>query len=233
MAWNFRPDTVVRAGFATIFGRINGVNPILVPMLTPGLMQPATCTAPNRVTGGCGGTTPSTDFRVGVDGVNAPLPPPSANLPQPWYPGFNDIATGSGETIDPNFRPDRSDEFTLSVQHQFGPKILAEAGYIGRKLSDEIQYYSLDNVPYMMTQGGQSFAQAWTNIMLSTNYGTIQTGAVGAPCPSGATSGSCFTAQPFFEAGLGGAASAYCSASANCTAAFIAAQSGNMGNSDP
>src|SRR5579864_4705102 len=237
MAWNFRPDTVVRAGFATIFGRINGVNPILVPMLTPGLMQPATCTGPNRVTGGCGGTTPSTDFRVGVDGVNAPLPAPSANLPQPWYPGFNDVATGSGETIDANFKPDRSDEFTMSVQHQFGPKILAEAGYIGRILSNEAQYYSMTTVPYMMTRGGQTFANAWAQIMETTNYGT------NVPSPKNAgylPYLNSLAAHPFCENSL---AAGYCNGSAlgssgvsgttSCTAQFVAQNVGNMSVSDP
>jgi TonB dependent receptor len=149
-AWNARPNTIIRGGYARIYGRINGVNPILVPMLTPGLMQPATCGGPNITTGLCGGD-PTDVFRVGVDGVNAPLPPPVASLPQPWYPGLNAAATGAGETIDPNFHPNRNDEVTLSVQHQLSPRILAEVRYIGRKLSNEIQYYSLTAVPYMMT----------------------------------------------------------------------------------
>ena len=214
MAWNIMPDTVIRAGYARIFGRINGVNPILVPMLTPGLMQPATCGGPNKNTGGCGGD-PTSVFRVGVDGVNAPLPAPSANLPQPWYPGFNDVATGSGETIDPNFKPDRSDEFTVSVQHQFGPKILAEVGYIGRILANEAQYYSLTNVPYMMTRGGQTFANAWANVMVATNYGTGNLSSV--------------PVQPFFENSL---TPAYCSGFTSCTAAFVSNNAGNMGYSD-
>ncbi|HEV2297805.1 MAG TPA: carboxypeptidase-like regulatory domain-containing protein [Candidatus Acidoferrales bacterium] len=238
MAWNVRPDTVVRAGFSTIFGRINGVDPILVPMLTPGLLQPAVCVGPtNTLT--CGtATTPTTatnGFRVSTvagvagDGVNAPLPAPSANLPQPWFPGFNDVAVGSGETIDPNFHPDRSDELTLSVQHQFGPKILAEAGYIGRKITNEMQYYSLTAVPYMMTQGGQTFANAWANIMTATNYGTgINYGSVNAVANLAAP-----PVQPFFEAALGGAGSAYCSAFANCTKAFVANSASNMSISDP
>ena len=231
MAWNLRPDTVVRAGYARIFGRINGVNPILVPMLTPGLMQPATCLGPQNATlgsGNCSTTNapsdPNTAFRVGVDGVTAPLPPPSANLPQPWYPGFNDVGTGSGETIDPNFKPDRSDEFTVSVQHQFGPKIIAEAGYIGRILSNEVQYYSLTTVPYMMTKGGQTFANAWAQIMVATNYGTNTTVDAAPPV------------QPFFESAL---SPAYCSGSfpggvtglSSCTAEFVA-QNSNLGNLD-
>src|SRR5215469_11430354 len=232
-AWNFRPDTVVRGGFARIFGRINGVNPILVPLLTPGLLQPVTCGGPNPATGGCGGT-PASVFRVGVDGVNAPLPPPSANLPQPWFPGFNDVATGSGETFDPNFHPDRSDEFTLSIQHQFGPKILAEVGYIGRRIRNLGQYYSLTAVPYMMNLGGQRFANAWKNLMVATNYGSN--------IPSSKDPGyvpylNALQAQPFLESGLGGATSAFCSAGGftSCTAAFIDATNGSglMAADDP
>jgi Carboxypeptidase regulatory-like domain len=228
-AWNVRPDTVVRGGYARIFGRINGVNPILVPMLTPGLLQPDTCGGPNIDTGGCGGADPTDVFRVGIDGVNAPLPPPSANLPQPWYPGQNDIATGSGETIDANFRPDRSDEVTLSIQHQFGPKIMAEAGYIGRKISNEIQYYSLSAVPYMMTRGGQTFANAWKNVMVATNYGTN----VPAPTSAGYLPYlNSLAAQPFFENAL---TNGYCGSVAgatSCTAAFVANSVGQMESSD-
>jgi Carboxypeptidase regulatory-like domain len=212
-AWNVRPDTVIRGGYARIFGRINGVNPILVPMLTPGLMQPATCGGPN-LSGGCGGT-PTNVFRAGVDGTTAPLPPPSANLPQPWYPGQNDVATGAGETFDPNFKPNRSDEFTLGVQHQFGPKVLAEGGYIGRIIRNEIQYYSFTNVPYMMTVGGQSFANAWKNVMVATNYGT---------------SLSSIPSQPFFESALN---PAYCAGFGNCTTAFVTNNASLMTISDP
>ena len=225
-AWNLRPDTVIRGGYSRIFGRINGVNPILVPMLTPGLMQPATCGGPT-ISGQCGVgpgatglATPANVFRVGVDGVNAPLPPPSADLPQPWYPGFNDVATGAGETIDPNYHPDRSDEFTLSIQHQFGPKILAEVGYIGRIIGNMGQYYSLTAVPYMMTRGGQSFANAWANVMVATNYGTNLTN---------------IPVQPFFENAL---TPAYCNIGSgtgqfsSCTAAFVNNNAGLMNVSD-
>ncbi|HLW82005.1 MAG TPA: carboxypeptidase-like regulatory domain-containing protein [Candidatus Acidoferrales bacterium] len=230
-AWNFRPDTVVRAGYSRIFGRINGVDPVLVPMLTPALMQPATCTGPTNV-GTCGSaaalTTPLDAFRVGVDGVNAPLPQPSAFLPQPWYPGSNDVSVGSSETFDPNFHPNRSDEFTLSIQHQFTPKILAEAGYIGRNIANEMVYYSLTNVPYMMTEGGQTFANAWAEIMTATNYGTQNL----VPCGGGVTTG-CFNTQPFFEAALGGPSSAYCSTFASCTAAFVSNSDAQMKTSNP
>lgn len=241
-AWNFMKDTVLRAGYARIFGRINGVNPLLVPLLTPGLLQPDTCNGPN-LSGGCG-SNPNTAFRVGVDGTRAPLPPPSANLPQPWYPGVNDIATGAGETFDPNFKPNQSDEFTLSIQHQFGPKILAEAGYIGRRITNEIQYYSFTAVPYMMTRGGQTFANAWKSVMVTTNYGTnvpppqICTSGCGkgqtpvlGPNPAYYAYLNGLALQPFFEDALGGANSNYCKASVpgltSCTAAFVANNTAN------
>src|ERR1700676_743231 len=231
-AWNLMKDTVVRGGYARIFGRINGVSPLLVPLLTPGLLQPATCSGPTN-TGTCGTaanpTTPVTAFRVGVDGVNAPLPLPSQNLPLPWYPGVNDVPTGAGETFDPHFRPNQSDEFTLSVQHQFGPKILAEAGYIGRRINNEVEYYSFTSVPYMMTLGGQSFANAWKNIMVATNYGTTNLVQCG-----GAVTTGCFNSQPFFEAAL---KPAYCGSIGKCTNAFVQANSNNgtglMALSDP
>lgn len=229
-AWNIKPDTVIRGGYARIWGRINGVNPILVPLLTPGLLQPVTCDGPNRLTGGCGGVTPLTTWRAGVDcpasgPCFAPLPAPSASLPQPWFPGLNDVATGSGETFDPNFHPDRSDEFTFNIQHQFGPKVLAEVGYIGRKITNEIQYYSLTAVPYMMTLGGQNFANAWKNVMVTTNYGTN--------IPSGAAASLAYLnslqPQPFLEAALGGASSAFCKAGGytSCTAAFVGTSNGS------
>lgn len=249
-AWNFAKDTVVRAGYARIFGRINGVNPLLVPLLTPGLLQPTTCGGPgapsivgNNTT--CGGTTPANVFRVGVDcptgSCVAPLPPPVQNLPQPWFPGVNAGATGAGETFDPNFKPNQSDEFTLTIQHQFGPKILAEAGYIGRKISHEVEYYSFTSVPYMMTLGGQSFANAWKNIMIATNYGTNVPSpklAGGATNPAYLAYLNSLPVQPFFESAL---TKGYCSGSApglvagaaSCTAAFVANSVGNMGASDP
>ncbi|PYT92066.1 MAG: carboxypeptidase regulatory-like domain-containing protein [Acidobacteria bacterium] len=238
-AWNFLPNTVLRGGYARIFGRINGVNPLLVPMLTPGLLQPDTCGGPNRMSGGCGGD-PSTTFRVGVDcpaggSCVAPLPLPTQNLPQPWYPGVNDIATGAGETFDPNFKPNKSDEFTLNIQHQFGPKILAEAGYIGRRITNEIEYYGLGVVPYMMTVGGQSFANAWKNVMATTNYGTN----VPAPTLKGGGANPAYLAylnslpaQPFFESALNPSYCGSVSGATNCTAAFVANNVGNMSISD-
>jgi hypothetical protein len=201
--------TVIRGGYARIFGRLNGVDQVLVPILAPGLMQTVQCFGPT-LAGGCGGN-PSNVFRVGTDGVNAPLAAASPNLPQPWYPGVNDVATGSGEGLDPSFKPDRSDEFNLNIQRQLSQKIQLEVGFIGRKIHNEYQAYDMGAVPYMMTEGGQTFANAWGKLMLQTNAGKN----VGTVAP-----------QPFFEAALN---PAYCVGFANCTTAFLMNEAGNMG----
>ena len=232
-------DTVVRAGWTRISGRLNGVDNILVPILAPGLMQTAVCHGPVALGPGAGtcGSTPANNFRVGVDGTVAALPPPSVAglpsnaLPQPWFPGVNDVGTGSGGTLDPSFRPNRSDEFTLSVQRQIGRKVQIEVGYIGRIIRNEFQEYDLNAVPFNMTLGGESFAKAWANIETQTNFGANNN----------------FQVQPFFEAALGTVPGAfapggYCyNATAgapfsSCTAAFVSNEgnngAGNMGIAD-
>jgi len=216
-AWNphFDPDslmghvfgsgnTVIRGGWARVYGRLNGVDQVLVPILAPGLMQTVQCFGPIAGTAnGCGGGDPSTVFRVGVNGTNAPLAAVSAQLPQPWYPGYNDVGTGAGEGLDPSFRPNRSDEFNFSMQRQISPKIMLEVGYIGRIIRNEFGAYDLNNVPYMMTQGGQTFANAWATLTKQTNFGANP----GAATP-----------QPFFESGLN---PAFCAGFSSCTAAFL------------
>src|SRR5438270_5200592 len=103
--------------------------------------------------------------------------------------------------LDLNCRPERTDNFTFSIQRAIGTKMTVEAGYIGRIIRNEQQEINIDAVPYMTTLNGQSFAQAFANTYFAVNAG-------GTPA-----------AQPFFEAALGGAGSAYCTGSVNCTAA--------------
>lgn len=212
-------DTVIRGSYSRISGRLNGVDNILVPILAPGLMQTAVCHGPT--TGGACGSTPNNNFRVGTDGINAFNIPASVNtgnvLPQPWFPGFNDVSTGSGGTLDPAFQPNTSDEFNLSIQRQLGRKIQIEVGYIGRRIRNEFQEYDLNAVPVNMTLGGESFAKAWANIETETNFGANNN----------------FQIQPFFEAAL---KPAYCAGFTSCTAAFVAneggAGTGNMTAAD-
>src|SRR3954451_20421864 len=59
-------STVIRAGYGRLFGRLNGVNQLLVPLLPPGLLQAVSCTGVSR-SGTClgsNGVDPSTAFRI-------------------------------------------------------------------------------------------------------------------------------------------------------------------------
>jgi hypothetical protein len=216
-AWNPRFDkgilgdifgsgkTVIRGGYSRIYGRLNGVGLVLVPLLGTGLLQPVSCIGASS-TGQClgnGGVDPTTAFRIGVDGMTAPLPAVSQNLPQPYLPGANgNAAAGDGSQLDPHLKPSHSDEFNFTVQRSLSSKLMIEAGYIGRRIRDEFQEINIDAVPYMTTLGGQTFANAYANVYTQLNSG--------APT---------LTAQPFFESALGGPNSAYCSKFASCTAA--------------
>ena len=64
--------TVIRGGYARIYGRLNGVDLLLVPLLGPGLLQAVSCTIPT-ITGTVRRGTPATGFRIGPDGLTAPL----------------------------------------------------------------------------------------------------------------------------------------------------------------
>ncbi|HEY7403786.1 MAG TPA: carboxypeptidase-like regulatory domain-containing protein [Candidatus Angelobacter sp.] len=202
--------TGIRGGYGRIYGRLNGVDLVLLPLLGTGLLQPVSCIGASR-TGQCtgnGSVDPSTAFRIGVDGNSAPLPTVSQTLPQPFFPGVNgNAAAGDGSALDPNFRPNRTDNFTLSIQRELSPKSMIEVGYIGRLIRNAYVPINLDSVPYMTTLGGQSFADAFGKVYTEL--------AAGQPV----------TAQPFFEAALGGASSSFCSGFGSCTAAVVAAQS--------
>jgi hypothetical protein len=202
-------NTVFRGGYSRIFGRLNGVKQVMSLVNNTGVGQPTTCIGASR-DGQCLGNLgvdPSTAFRIGTDGMVAPMPTLTKTLPQPYFPGVgaNPIA-GDGAGIDQDFRPSRSDQVSFSIQRSIHQKFMLEAGYIGRKIRNEFLPVNLDAVPYMMTLNGQSFDKAWAAL-----YTAVSSGATPA-------------AQPFFEAAMGGASSTYCTGYANCTAAVAAKQ---------
>lgn len=209
--------TVIRGGYGRIYGRLNGVDLLLVPLLGPGLLQSVSCIGVTR-TGQCAGPSgadPTTAFRIGTDGNTAPLPTVTQTLPQPFRPGtvqngVLNTAAADGSQLDPKVRPNHSDEFSFTIQRSLSQKMLVEVGYIGRKISNEFQEINIDAVPWMTTLNGQSFAQAY-----STIYPTVAAGGVPA-------------SQAFFEAALGGAGSAYCTGFANCTAAVASKEASNI-----
>jgi hypothetical protein len=159
--------TVLRGGYGRIWGRLNGVNLVLTPLLGIGPLQPVTCPGAS-MTGQCLGANnvdPTNVFRIGTDGMSAPLPTPSQTLAQPFFPGYNGAATaGDVDTIDPNYRPERTDNISISLQRQLASKMMLDVGYIGRIIRHEMQEMNLDAVPYMTTLNGQSFAQAYANL---------------------------------------------------------------------
>jgi hypothetical protein len=205
-------DTVVRVGYGRIFGRLNGVNLVLVPLLGPGLLQPTQCLTglSNGACGAAGSNTATTAFRIGVDGLTAPLQQPSMTLPQPYFPGVNGISAATASALDPNFRPNEVDSVNLTIQRQLSRKVILEVGYIGRRITHEYQPVNLNAVPHMMTLGGQKFSQAYANLVLQYCGGVA--GLAGGGCAGASTTGATpVTPQPFFETALGGATSAYCS----------------------
>ena len=207
--------TVVRAGYGRIFSRLNGVGLVLVPLLGTGLGQAVSCIGASK-TGQClgnGGVDPTTAFRIGADGMSAPLPSVSQTLPQPYIPGVGgNAASGSGSVLDANFRPARTDNFNVSIQREVSSHAIIEVGYIGRIIRNEWQQIDLDAVPYMTTLGGQSFASAFANTYWAVN-------ASGSGQVSVAP-------QAFFENALGGAGSSFCKGFSSCTAAV--ANNGTM-----
>jgi hypothetical protein len=201
--------TVLRGGYSRIYGRLNGGRIVGSPVLGAGLEQVVQCVGAsmNDQCLGINGVTPATAFRIGTDGLTAPLPPVTQTLAQPYLPGVNgNAAAGDGAGVDINFRPDRSDEFNLTVQRELSHRLLIEVGYVGRIIRNDYNLVNVDAVPTMTTLGGQSFANAFAALYQEVAGGqTIQ-------------------AQPFFEAALGGAGSAYCAGYGSCTAAVAKLQ---------
>src|SRR5690348_7404594 len=231
--------SVIRGGYGRVYGRLNGVDLVLVPLLGTGLIQavqcfnPANGSSPAGTCLGSKGATPVNAYRIGpagagFDGLTPPIPTASPTLPQPDFPGINAIAAGAGETLDPNFRPNVVDSFDFSIQRQLAPKVTMEVGYIGRRITHEYQPFNLNAVPYMFTMGGQTFAQAYAATVLGYCGGVAGLGGAGCTANAAGVSN-----QAFFESALGGTGSAYCGA-VSCTQAVIANEgvsgTGNLNN---
>lgn len=228
--------SVIRGGYSRVYGRLNGVDLVLVPLLGTGLIQAVQCRQ-NFMPAGpglapvCGPNNPTVAnaFRVGVDGNNAPIPPASATLPQPTIPGVNNVASGAGEALDPRFRPNVVDSFDFTIQRQLSNKFLLELGYIGRRITHEYQPININAAPYMMTLGGQRFDKAYAAVETQLGCAT-SFAACGAAIPGTAAAQKAyangFTPQPFFEKALAG--TGYCNGFASCTAAVVFNEQGNL-----
>ena len=201
--------TVVRAGYGRIFGRLNGVDLVLVPLLGPGLLQGVGCTNPikTRACAGSGVADPTTAFRIGTDGMSAPLASATPTLPQPYFPGTGAFPTTvDPDALDPHFKPDRTDNFTITIQREINQHATLEVGYIGKIIRNEYMLINLDSVPTMTTAAGQSFAQAYGQLYQQMVFNGVSPANVAA--------------QPFIENVLGGPGNSYCQGFASCTAAL-------------
>jgi len=229
VAWNPSPKLVVRGGYSILYGRLNGVGLVLLPLLGTGLIQAVQCISPlaDGTCAGSSGSAPANSFRIGPaaqgwGGLVAPLPAASPTLPQPDFPGINAIAAGAGSATDLNLRPSMNQQYDFTIQRQISSKTSIEVGYIGRHITHEFQPININAVPYMMTVGSQRFDTAYGQ-MVSQYCGLSSGGMAGGGCAGNL---SAVTAQNFFETALAG--TGYCTGFTNCTQA-VASREGNSG----
>src|SRR5206468_8735336 len=109
--------------------------------------------------------------------------------------------------------------FNFTIQRSLGRKMSMEIGYMGRKIDHEFAEVDLDSVPYMMTLGSQTFADAYAKLYIAIC-------GFGPTCSNNAYTGA---AQPFFEAALT-PGTGYCATFANCTAAVASKEAARLGN---
>lgn len=221
-------STVIRGGYARFYDRLNAIDQIAGPTLGDGFLQPVSCygAATPAAGGGClgaSGVDPTNAFRIGVDGNVAPFPVISQTLPSPVVPGKASFAPANSpysplaESLGYNFRPGTSDQIDISIQRQLKGDMILELGYVGRWAKHLYQGIDLNDVPWMMNVGGQTFAQAYANVWSALT---------GQALPGQASAVSKTATQPFFEKALAG--SAYCGGFANCTAAVASQEYGNI-----
>ncbi len=208
--------TVFRGGYARFYDRELGINMVSGPVLGDGFLQPLTCIGPTT-TGACAGAagvTPSNIYRVQA-GTAVPAPAIAPSLTTPVLPGIGGVpGINLGSTVDTDYRPGSSDELDFSVQRQLKGSMILEVGYTGRWAKHIYAGEDLNDVPWMMVQGGQTLANAWSNIFTAVKNGKTP------------------TAQPWFETALGGPSSAFCSTATSCTAAVVAAEGSYIGIDD-
>jgi len=181
--------TVIRGGFARLYDRNNGVDLVLVPLLGYGFGQTIRCNGAGIIggTSSCYGgtsTTPSNAFRLGVDGTSGPFPVVQQALPIPAEPGINSPAGSNISFLDNNWRPGANNGVSISIQRELPDNMLVEVAYVGKWSTHLYQGLDLNNVPWMMTKGGQSFAKAYASVWTADHGGTMA------------------STQPFFENSL-------------------------------
>jgi hypothetical protein len=203
--------TVLRGGYWRFYDRLNGVQTAVNTLQSVGFGQSVLCLGPSK-SSTCEGnlgrnTDPSTAFRIGAtgagfDGTTVALPPIPASVTAPvvpgnaFVPGANITFVPNSQVQDPAWKPGAHNQWDFTIQRELPANSRLEIGYVGHTAKNIYQGIDLNQVPFFMVAGGQSFAQAFDALA------------------QGAT-----TVQPFFETALAG--SSFCT-SGSCTAGVLA-----------
>ncbi|MGB6875731.1 MAG: carboxypeptidase-like regulatory domain-containing protein [Candidatus Acidiferrales bacterium] len=214
-------DTVVRGGYSRLYGRDLGINVVSTPVLGYGFLQPDSCIPsmpgsafPTCVTSKTA-LDPTDAFRIGTtgDGSSVPFGALSPTLPTPAIPGENgNPGAELMDSMDQNFRPNGTDQVDFSVQREVKGGGILEVGYLGVWGHDLYQGIDMNDVPWMLTKSGQTFANAWANVYTEVSKGQA------------------VTPQPFFENVLGTTSNSFCTP--NCSAALAASGSTFLSQDD-
>jgi Carboxypeptidase regulatory-like domain len=208
--------TVLRGGYWHFFDRLNGVQTAVNTLQSVGFGQSVLCLGPSRSTtceGNLGNTTnPNTAFRIGADGNMVTMPPIPASVTPPVVPG-NSLIPGANITFvpnsqvqDPAWKPGSHNQWDFTIQRELPASSRLEIGYVGHTARNIYQGIDLNQVPFFMMAGGQSFAQAFDAL------------AQGVRTP-----------QPFFETALR-STSSFCQGQPSCTAGIIGRFGGDIAN---
>ena len=223
-----RGKTVFRGGYWRFYDRLNGVQTAIDTLQAIGFAQSLLCLGPSVNSGasvdcrGNSGTDPSSAFRIGVDGSNINLPPIPASITPPAVPG-NALVPGANisfvpnsQVQDPQWKPGSHNAWDFTIQRELRGKSRVEVGYVGHTARNIYQGIDLNQVPFFMVVGGQSFAKAFDALAADPNLTKNQSQSPVAP-------------QPFFESALA-ANSKYCQGQPSCTAGVAANFSTDVAN---
>jgi len=215
--------TVLRGGYWRFYDRLNGVQAAVDTLQSVGFGQSLLCLGPGKNSSvavdcrGSGKTDPSSAFRIGdtaagFNGSTITLPPLPASITPPVVPG-NALVPGANiafvpnsQVQDPAWKPGSHNQWDFTIQRELPAKSRLEIGYVGHTARNIYQGIDLNQVPFFMVSGGQSFAQAFDAL------------ARGITTP-----------QVFFETALK-PTSSFCQGQTSCTAGVVAKFAGDIAN---
>jgi hypothetical protein len=172
-------QTVIRGGYAVAFDRTNDINQVSLPLTSGGLIDVDACGGPTFAGGlQCtnGATSPSTAYRIGVDGTSVPIPAPSA-LPIPYVPsGTQSQPFGLflESSLDPYATEGYSHSVDFTIQRSLPGRMIVEIGYIGRFSRNLPQDLALNAPDYLMKDkmSGQTLGQAFDAVAQALRNGS-------------------------------------------------------------